>query len=139
MLHLGAKALQSREMILDDIYLLRLNLLLHMTEDYFAGRDFSDLRRQIVLQNAHHIRIESVELGGCLDKIEETDQTGKANVLIDQCFYRSAGELAALMELIAKGQPLEDGHKNAMQEKVDAIRHIQNSVFFTEQLAGHID
>ena len=136
MLHLGAKAHPPREMILDDIYLLRLKLLLQMAKNYLEGRDFSDLRRQIVLETARHIQLESIELG-CLDKTAETDLAGQSSVLIDDCFYRSANELAALMEMIAKGQLLDNRGKRTLQEKFEAIRHIQNTVYFTEQLPGY--
>jgi len=138
MLHLGAKAPHPREMILDDIYLLRLKLLLHMTTDYFEGRDFSDLRRQIVLETARHIQIESIELG-CLDKTAETDLTGPSSVFIDDCFYKSANDLAALMEMIAKGQLLDNRANGTLQEKFEAIRHIQNTVNFSEQLPVFTD
>jgi hypothetical protein len=138
MLQLGTKASQPREMILDDIYLLRLKLLLHMAKDCLEGRDFSDLRRQIVLENARHIQIESIELG-CLDNTEETVLNGQSSVLIDCCFYRSARDLAALMELIAKGQLADNRIKNALQENFEAIRHIQNTMYFSGQLPGNID
>ena len=138
MLHLGAKAPHPREMILDDIYLLRLKLLLQMAENYLEGRDFSDLRRQIVLETARHIQLESIELG-CLDKTAETDLAGQSSVLIDDCFYRSANELAALMEMIAKGQLLDDRDNKTLQEKFEAIRHIQNTGYFADQLPGYSD
>jgi hypothetical protein len=138
MLHLGAKAPHPREMILDDIYLLRLKLLLQMAENYLDGLYFSDLRRQIVLETARHIQLESIELG-CLDKTAETDLAGQSSVLIDDCFYRSANELAALMEMIAKGQLLDDRDNKTLQEKFEAIRNIQNTGYFADQLPGYSD
>jgi hypothetical protein len=138
MLRLGAKAAHPREMILDDIYLLRLKLLLQMAENYFDGLYFSDLRRQIVLETARHIQLESIELGG-LDKTTEADLAGQSSVFIDDCFYRSANEFAALMEMIAKGQLLDDRDNKTLQEKFEAIRHIQNTGYFADQLPGYSD
>ncbi len=138
MLHLGTKAPQPREMILDDIFVLRLKLLLRMTQDYLEGRDFSDLRRQIVVDNARHIQIESIELGH-LDQAGTTDLNAPSSIFIDHCLYRCAYDLAALMELMAQGESLDpQGHKT-IQERFEAIRHIQNTMHCAELFPGLVN
>ena len=131
MLNIGAKAPQPREMILDDIFLLRLKLLLRMTKDYLEGRDFSDLRRQIVMDNARHIQIESIELGH-FDKADMTDLNGTSSIFIDHCLYRCANDLAVLMEIMARGEPLDHQRHKTVRERFEAIRHIQKTVHFAE-------
>jgi len=138
MLNLGAKAPQPREMILDDIFLLRLKLLLHMTKDYLEGRDFSDLRRQIVVDNARHIQIESIELGH-LDKAGMTDLNEPSSIFIDHCLYRCANDLAVLMELMAKGAPFDHQRHKTVQERFEAIRHIQKTAHFAELFPGFVN
>lgn len=138
MFNLGAKAPRQREMILDDIFLLRLKLLLCMTQDYLEGRDFSDLRRQIVVDNARHIQIESIELGH-LDKVEMTDLNGSSSIFIDHCLYRCANDLAVLMEIMAKGEPLDHQRHKTLQERFEAIRHIQKTAHFAELFPGLVN
>ncbi len=126
MLLLGNKKECPREMILDDIYLLRLKLLLFMAEDYFQGREFSDLRREIVRENAKHVQIESIDLG-CLDLVDETEPGWQAGFGTDRDFYRSVRDLATLMEKIAEGQLLDKQLNNELLYKFDTIRHLQNA------------
>lgn len=135
MLHLGTKATQPREMILDDIFLLRLKLLLHMVKDYLRGCEFSDLRRQIVADNARHVQIESIELGR-LDDAGSMDLVGRSSIFIDHYLYRCANELAMLMELMAKGESLDGHRKKALLERFEAIRHIRNTSNFGELFPG---
>jgi len=125
-------------MILDDIFLLRLKLLLRMTQDYLEGRHFSDLRRQIVMDNARHIQIESIELGH-LDNNGMTDLNASSSIFIDHCFYRCANDLAVLMELMAKGEPLDHQRRATMQERFEAIQHIQKTVSFAELFPGFVN
>jgi hypothetical protein len=138
MICLGAKASQPRAVFLDDIYFLRVNLLLRMVNDYIDGRGFSRLQRHVVLANARHIKLESIALG-------RLDQAGKAipetglSIFVDHCFYQCAYELAELMEMVAKDQRLDDQRQSDLQEKYKAIRHIQRTVSFTELFPGYIN
>ena len=135
MLHLGAKAPQPREMFLDDIFLLRLKLLLHMAMDYLQGFDFSELRRQIVVDNARHVQSESIELGR-LVRTGQTDPNGPSSVFMDHYLYRCAYELAILMEVMAKGELLDHQRKKALRERFEVLRDIQNSAQFAQQFPG---
>lgn len=125
MLLLGKRELFPREMILDDIYLLRLKLLLHMVEDYFEGLELSELRRQIVWENARHVQIESVDLG-CLNWVSD-DQDQQPAGSNDHVFYRSISELAALMKKIAEGQRPNKHLDDELRHNFKTIRNIQNS------------
>lgn len=131
MFYYGAKSIQIREMNLDDIFLLRLKLLLRMTKDYLDGCTFSPLRRQAMYKNAGHIETESVALGR-LNKFPEIDLSGQSSIFIDDYFYRSANELATLIKLIAKGDSLDDRQKSALRENFEAISNIQRTRHFAE-------
>ncbi len=121
MLRLGTQAQQAREMDLDDIFLFRLKLLLYMAADCLEGCEFSDLRRQIMLDNACHIESESIELG-CLGKDHRPDLYAKSGALSDQFFYRCVNELAVLIKSIATGSIMEERLKVALQKKMEAIK-----------------
>jgi hypothetical protein len=135
MICLGAKAPETREMFLDDIYFLRLSLLFRMIEDYIDGRRLTQLRRQIVLDNARHIKSESIALGG-LDPVGKADPEAGLSIFVDHCFYQCACDLAELMEMVALGQELDGRRQQALQEKYKTIRHIQRMVRFGELFSG---
>ena len=135
MICLGAKAPETREMFLDDIYFLRLSLLFRMIEDYIDGRRLTRLRRQIVLDNARHIKSESIALGG-LDRVAKADLEAGLSIFVDYCFYQCACDLAELMEMVAQGQELDGCRQQTLQEKYKAIRHIQRMVHFNDLFSG---
>lgn len=126
MLLLGTKQNFPREMILDDIYLLRLKLLLWMVEDFFKGRQFSELRRRIVWENAKHVQVESIDLGH-LDRMVMPDQDCQPDIANDQVFFQSANDLAGLMKRIAEGHLPDKQLKDQLFQKFETLRSLQNN------------
>ena len=100
-----------------------------MAKDFLDGREFSDLRRQIVADNARHVQIETMELGR-MDSTDGCEPIGQYSVFIDHYFYRCVYELAMLMALMAKGESLDRQREKALLERFEAVRQIQNSMHF---------
>ncbi len=120
MMQFGASPSQAREMNLDDIFLLRLKLLLCMAKDCLDDRDFSDLRRQVMLENALHIETESMEMGfaGKDDDFSLNEQT---LVNFDDIFFQCTKDLCVMIKSAANGDPMDERKKKALQKKTSAI------------------
>ncbi len=120
MLRLGSVAPDIREMDLDDIFLSRLKLLIIMGKSYLNGLPLGKLRRQAMLDNANHIESESVDLGGlATGNPMEGPLVGRIN--FDHVFYQRIKLLAVMIKAIAKGFPMGEHRKTALQENIDII------------------
>jgi hypothetical protein len=121
MLRLGSSHEQTREMDLDDIYLSRLKLLVVMGKAYIDGYPLGEYRRQAMLENARHIETESIDLGGLVDIPNLNDSTSTGTMEFDHVFFQRAKLLAVMIKAVAKGFPMGEHRKNAMQENLDII------------------
>ncbi len=124
MLRLGSSHEQTREMDLDDIFLSRLKLLVVMGKAYLNGFPLGEYRRQAMLENARHIEAESIDLGGMIDAPHLNDATSTGSMEFDHVFFQRAKLLAVMIKAVAKGFPMGEHRKNAMQENLDLISQI---------------
>ncbi len=126
MLRLGSAPPETREMDLDDIFILRLQLLVIMAKAYLDGCPLGEHRRQAMFENAHHVEVESIDLGGLIIGFPYQYQTSGV-MEVDHVFYQRAKLLAVMVKAVAKGFPMGDHRKTAMQENLDIIS--QNLTF----------
>ncbi len=126
MLRLGSPPPQAREMDLDDIFLSRLRLLIIMSRAFLEDLPLGDHRRQAMLENARHIEAESIDLGGLISGAAY-QQTITDTMDFDHVFYQRVKLLAVMVKAIAKGFPMGEQRKAAMQENLDII--CQNLTF----------
>jgi hypothetical protein len=119
MLRLGAPFPQTREMDLDDIYLARVRLLVIMAKAYLNGYQMGDYRSQAILENARHVESESIDIGGMSS--ESTNNKALELSTFDHVFYQRVKLLAVMMKAVAKGFPMGDHRKTAMEENIDMI------------------
>jgi hypothetical protein len=120
MLRLGSVAPQTREMDLDDIFLSRLKLLIIMGKSYIEGLPLGEERRRAMLNNANHIELESVDLGG-LDGGSSFQPSPVGTMDFDHLFYQRVKLLSVMIKTIAKGFPMGEHRKAALQENLDII------------------
>ena len=120
MLRLGSPPSETREMDLDDIFLSRLKLMIIMSKAYLAGCPLGKQRCQAILENARHVEAESIDLGGLIAGFPYQHQTS-GNMGYDHVFYQRVKLLAVMVKAIAKGFPMGDHRKTAMQENLDII------------------
>ncbi len=124
MLRLGSSYEQTREMDLDDIFLSRLKLLVVMGKAYLNGFPLGEYRRQAMLENARHIETESIDLGGLIDVPNVNASTSTGTMELDHVFFQRAKLLAVMIKAVAKGFPMGEHRKNAMQENLDIISQV---------------
>jgi len=120
MLRLGSPSSETREMDLDDIFLSRLKLMLIMAKAYLNGWPMGDHRRQAMLENARHVESESVDLGGLVSG-DDNPRKAVEPTEHDHLFYQRVKLLAVMVKAAAKGYPMGEHRKAAMQENLDII------------------
>jgi hypothetical protein len=121
MLRLGSSHTHTREMDLDDIFLSRLKLLIIMGKAYLNGFPLGECRRQAMLENARHIEMESIDLGGLIGPSCPNGSASTGIMKFDHVFFQRAKLLAVMIKAVAKGFPMGEHRKNAMQENLDII------------------
>lgn len=107
-------------MDLDDIFFARLKLMIIMAKAYLKGYPMGDYRRRAMLENARHVESESIDIGGLGDRIPQQPQSD-ANAAYDHLFYQRVKLLAVMVKAAAKGFPIGDHRKTAMEENIDII------------------
>jgi hypothetical protein len=125
MLRLGSSEAHTREMDLDDIFLARLKLLIVMGKAFLNGCPLGEHRRQAMLENARHIETESIDLGGLVSDPPYLDPGPATGAMeFDHVFYQRVKLLAVMIKAVAKGFPMGDHRKTAMQENLDIISQV---------------
>lgn len=120
MLRLGSPQSQTREMDLDDIFLVRLKLLIIMGKAFLEGMPLGKHRRRAMLENAHHVESESIDLGGLVSPIPQTQRQAHTNAY-DHVFYQRVKLLAVMIKAIANGYPMGEHRRHAMAENIEIV------------------
>lgn len=134
MLQFGAIPKQTREINLDDIFFLRLKLLMVMAADCLAGVRLSPLRRQVMRRNAQHVKIESAILGG-LEKGGGSGIGARSSVFIDDYFYRCAHDIAVMVDRIARLERVDHELESVLERKIEAINLIRATASFEKRFS----
>lgn len=134
MLRLGSSHTHTREMDIDDILLSRLKLLIVMGKAYLKGFPLGESRRQAMLENARHIEAESINLGGPNDPPYLNASASTGIIEFDHVYFQRTKLLAVMIKAVAKGFPMGEHRKNAMQENLDII-----SQMLTTKIPDDID
>ena len=122
MLRLGSSHALTREMDLDDIFLARLKLLIVMGRAFLNGYPLGEHRRQAMLENARHIETESIDLGGLVSEPPFPDAACKrSEIEFDHVFFQRVKLLSVMIKSVAKGFPMGEHRKHAMEENLDII------------------
>lgn len=120
MIRLGSPPADTREMNLDDIFFLRLKLMIIMVKTVLDGGPLGDCRRKAMHENASHVEKEAMALGRHTDKFREEDAlTGRSD--FDFVFYQRVKLMALMVKAVTKGFPMGSDRRSAMQENLEVI------------------
>lgn len=108
-------------MDLDDIFLARLKLLIVMGKAHLNGYPLGECRRHAMLENARHIETESIDLGGLIDPSIANGAASTGTLDFDHIFFQRTKLLAVMIKAVAKGFPMGEQRKKAMQENLDNL------------------
>lgn len=120
MLRLGSARSDTREMDLNDIFTARLKLLIIMAKAYLEGSSMGKQRSYAMLENARHVESESIDLGGLLAGFAD-HHAGAVPIGLDHVFYQRVKLLSVMVKAIAKGFPMGEHRRTALQENLDMI------------------
>ena len=129
MLLLGAKPKRSREMDLDDVFFLRLKLLLVMAGVCLRGGALSPLRKRVMRENAFHVEIEAIHLGR-LDRHTCSLTGPPGSIYIDDYFYRCAYDIAVHVQRIARTGRMDGQQRDALACKVEDMKMMRATEAF---------
>ena len=123
MLRLGPPPSETREMDLDDIFFSRLKLMIIMAKAYLAGFPLGEHRSRAMLENAQHLEIDAVHMGsGEISDHETADSSDNHHdEPYDHIFFQRVKLLAVMVKAVAKGFPMGEHRKTAMQENIGMI------------------
>jgi len=116
----GAHTNDMHEIHLDQIFLLRLKLLIIMARAFLDGCPIEPHRKRAIINNAMHIKNEAVELGGLASKLP-----GGYNVSGEMdfgyIFYQRVKLLAVMAISFAEGNPMTEHRKEALDQNLTTI------------------
>ncbi len=121
MLRLGSHPAHTRHMDIDDIFISRLELLIVMGTAYLNGFPLGEYRCQAMLANARHIETESIDLADFSDPPYLSASNLSSTMGFDHVFFERVKLLSVMIKAVAKGFPIGEHRKNAMQENLDII------------------
>lgn len=120
MLRLGPPPSETREMDLDDIFFSRLKLMIIMAKAFLEDYPLGEHRCRAILENAEHIETDAVQMGTPAATQPYHDELSE-NAPYDHIFFQRVKLLAVMLKAVAKGFPMEEHRKTAMQENLDMI------------------
>lgn len=129
MIRLGAPSSDTREMDLDDIFFSRLKLMIIMAKAYLNGCPLGEYRRWAMHENASYVEAESIDMGGLVSGFQG-NYTGAETNGYDFVFYQRVKLLAVMVKAAAKGFPMGEHRKSAMEENLDVVCQ---ALMFTSQ------
>lgn len=120
MIRLGPPPAETREMDLDDIFYSRLKLMIIMAKAFLAGYPLGEHRCRAMLENAEHIETDTAHLGAPT-ATDPCHAEPSENSPYDHIFFERVKLLAIMLKAVAKGFPMEEHRRSAMQENLDMI------------------
>lgn len=120
---LGSDPEYSREMVLDDIFRGRIELLVIMAKDFLNGKPLGAYQLRAMEKNAIHIEIECYSFFEDFDWIHANSPHGFGKHACHQLKL-----MALMMKAVAKGSPVEQYKRMEMQEMLKAVTNLLEDV-----------
>lgn len=114
----GAEPADMREMNSDDIFLMRLRLLIVMAYAYLEGYPIGLYRKSSLIENAHHVANGVVDWGRIVN-FRSFHEVGE--VSLDHLFYQRVKLLSVMIKGIAEGNPMGHFRDRALRINADYI------------------
>ena len=128
MVRSGAPTQEMRAMADEDIFFLRLQLLVIMAKGYLKGYPVGERRRSAISENARLVFYQSLHHSNrCI--AFDTDKKEQSDDLFSHFFCQRVQLLAVMATSFASGHHLEGFRLQALADNVDHI-----SRYLTEQL-----
>lgn len=120
MVRLGAKESEMREMELQDIFFLRLKLLIVMAYAYLEGYPMGEFRKTSLIENALQVAKGVVDWGGRINNFR-TYHESNGEIMLDHLFFQRVKLLTVMIRGVADGNPMGHYRDRALKENADYI------------------
>ncbi len=127
----GAPAQEMRSMTDEDIFILRLKLLIVMAKAYLNGYPLGERRKAAVSENARMVFYQALHHANRCDAIP-TDTAERTDDAYTHLFYQRIQLLAVMARSFAAGNRLEGYRRRALE---DNIGHICDRLAESPELA----
>jgi len=127
MIKLGPTPADMREMSPDDIFLLRLKLLIIMVKAYLIGYPLGKYRKRVIIENAHHVFYRAMQMNAESQQNENHLLDCQSNVICTKDisewhhFHQRVQLLAVMAKALAESSPAGKYRIMAINENLDKI------------------
>jgi hypothetical protein len=127
MIKLGSTPENMRAMSVDDIFLLRLKLLIIMAKAYLKDYPIGKYRKSAIIENAHHVFYHSLQLISETDFFENHESESSSGITSEieteeeRVFHQRVQLLAVMVNALAENRLTGDSKKKALQDNLDRI------------------
>ena len=127
MIRFGPVAREMKSMSNEDIFSLRLKLLIIMSKAYLKDYPFGKYRKQAIIENARFVFYHSLKLSGDIATVKNDDSrtppgTASSGDMQDEyIFYQRTQLLAVMAEALAEGRLEGQFRKKALQDNLNRI------------------
>lgn len=120
MIRYGAAAKEMRSMADEDIFFLRLQMLIIMAKGYLKGYPIGERRKTAISENARFIFYQSLHYANRSVSVR-VDKDGQSNDRFTHLFCQRVQLLAVMATSFASGHQLERFRRQALADNVNHI------------------
>jgi len=131
MLRFGACSSDMRKIVKDDIFLLRLELLIIMCKAYLKNYPMGKYRKKAIIENARsvfellpQISSEYAERYGHIFNFQKYAESKEEKILYFDVFQQRVYLLAVMAKALAEGSPMGYFRTKALKDNIDSICEI---------------
>lgn len=128
MIRTGSVPEQMRDMTFDDIFIVRLNLLVIMSLAYLKGFPLGSVRSEAIIENCKIISKEIIDWTGGEFTNFRSDHEMRGDKYLNHIFYQRVRLLSVMASGFASGAPMGQFRCKALLENIE---YISNTVTFS--------
>lgn len=121
MLRLGPEPENMKSMTTDEIFILRLNLLVLMSRAYLRDFPLGTHRSEAVIDNAKYIAREIIDWTGGEYSNFRSDHEMRGDKFLNHIFYQRVRLLTVMATGFATGSPMGQFRRKALLENLEYI------------------
>lgn len=121
MIRLGSENGQMKALTRDDVFIVRLNLLVIMSQAYLKGFPVGSIRAKAIIENSRIIAREIIDWTGGEFTNFRSDNEIRGDRALNHIFYQRVRLLAVMAAGFADGAPMGHFRCRALLENIEYI------------------
>lgn len=131
MLRFGPPTTESRKMEMEDIFFLRVKLMIVMAKSHLGNCPLGEHRCRAILENARQLESDSKKLVGSEHRCASSEILPQHRHI----FFERVKLLTVMVKALVKGCPLGEHRRHAIEENLDAISRMLKFTDHTSAMA----